>query len=562
MLSDKRNQAPPLSVQVYTAYDDYIPDFYRTFPCGQARISEALEEEIRYWDPRFPVLIDAPPGLGKTTFAIKTLLPDAAADGKNVLFISSRVAISAQTKKKALEMTGEPILYSDYGIQKTEIFDHLGIITYARLSGFLKEEKYASWIREIRYVVADECHSLVTESSFNRRCELNLYLLTSRFRHAVKIYMSATCSDILVPLAQAEQSNFHDFTTLVSPSLGTRYCLHYLFPADYSHIRLRFFQKTQEILDLIQEKPDEKFLIFTRSKSKGQSLREELGTDRADYLDADHKGSPIWKALIEQNTFSRQVLVTTSVLSEGANVIDPALKNVVLFTSDRSSVIQMLGRKRCAPGESFTLYVWDVPDAILKRHLQEAERLNIYLDRYNASNPDARRNLADEIWCSDDYALQHYFQLSGGSLFPNTCAFHKLNRQMKLCTDILEGRYCFREAVCGWLGKVYSKTPDGYEERILEFCQTHIGEGIDEDTLASLRKLVMDWQDSMGITEDQPTRKTSMGAIALTTRLADHGIPYGIKQAGQLFFIYHKVEQAVPETTEQMQPTKSSGEIK
>lgn len=203
MLSDKGDcPIAEMSVQAHSPYDDFVPDFYRTFPCGQARISDALEEEIKYWDPRFPVLIDAPPGRGKTTFAIKTLLPAAAANKKNVLFISSRVAISAQTKRKALEMTGEPIIYSDYGIQKTEVFDNLGIITYARLSGFLKEEKYASWIRDIQYVVADECHSLVTEASFNRRCELNLYLLTTRFRKAVRIYMSATTTDILVPLAE------------------------------------------------------------------------------------------------------------------------------------------------------------------------------------------------------------------------------------------------------------------------------------------------------------------------------------------------------------------------
>ena len=539
-----------ISVQVHTAYDDYIPDFYRTFPCGQAQISEALEPELRYWDPSFPVLIDAPPGLGKTTFAIKTLLPDAAADGKNVLFISSRVAISAQTKKKALEMTGEPILYSDYGIQKTEIFDHLGIITYARLSGFLKEEKYASWIRDIRYVVADECHSLVTEAGFNRRCELNLYLLTTRFRHAVKIYMSATCSDILVPLAEAEQSNFHDFTTLVSPSLGTRYCLRYLFPADYSHIRLRFFHQTQEILDLIQEKPDEKFLIFTRSKSKGQALRDELGTDRADYLDADHKGSPIWKALIEQNTFSRQVLVTTSVLSEGANVIDPTLKNVVLFTSDRSSIIQMMGRKRCAPGESFALYIWDVPEAILKRHLQEADRLNVYLDRYNTSNPDAQRKLADEIWYSDDCVLQHYFLLSGGRLFPNTCAFHKLNRQRKLCSDILDGKYTFREAVCGWLGKTYSQEPDSYEARILAFCEVHVDEPISETDFGELRKLVMDARDALGLTEDQPRRKATLGYAALSTRMADLGIPYAVKGTGEKYIIFRCDYKATPPPSE------------
>ena len=95
---NKQNSPPQLQVRCVTSYDDYVPDFYRTFRCGTANVCDALADDVPYWTLRNPTLIEAPPGKGKTTLVYKELIPLARKSNKNVLLISNRVALSSQQK--------------------------------------------------------------------------------------------------------------------------------------------------------------------------------------------------------------------------------------------------------------------------------------------------------------------------------------------------------------------------------------------------------------------------------------------------------------------------------
>lgn len=81
MLSD---HSKTLKVRlVCTDSDDYIPEFYRSIPLRSTEpICTQLEKEIPFWTPANPVLLDLPPGTGKTSFVYETLIPTALAQGK------------------------------------------------------------------------------------------------------------------------------------------------------------------------------------------------------------------------------------------------------------------------------------------------------------------------------------------------------------------------------------------------------------------------------------------------------------------------------------------------
>ena len=57
-----------LNVRVSYPYDDRLHIFYQTHQCEIPNVYEALASEVEYWEPRNPVLINAPTGMGKLFF--------------------------------------------------------------------------------------------------------------------------------------------------------------------------------------------------------------------------------------------------------------------------------------------------------------------------------------------------------------------------------------------------------------------------------------------------------------------------------------------------------------
>jgi hypothetical protein len=242
MLSPTTKDPPHIEVKIVTQYDEYIPAFYRTFHCDSGNVREALVPEVEYFTSRDPTLIVGPPGSHKTTFALLELVSRAVKSGKNVLIVLNRVALATQLKQRVLDITESPLrgCLTNKGIQATEHFGNISIITYHRLPAFVKDPANAERIRNLMYVVADEAHVITSDISFNEHCGYYLKLLTKKFQHAIRIYMTATEWDVLVPLAEAEEKNYVDNLKVVYPGVRPREFRRYVFSVDYSHVNLCF----------------------------------------------------------------------------------------------------------------------------------------------------------------------------------------------------------------------------------------------------------------------------------------------------------------------------------
>ena len=530
MLS-KTKDPPKIEVKIITRYDDQIPDFYRTFRCNSRNVREALASEVDHFTSRDPTLIVAPTGSHKTTFALLEIVSRAIKSGKNVLIILNRVALATQLKQRVMEAIDSPLLgcLTNKGIQETEHFGCVCVITYHRLPAFVNDPANKEWIKNLMYVVADEVHFLAADSSFNEKCGYYLKLLTLKFQHAIRVYMTATEWDILVPLAEAEQANYLDTMKLVYPWLLPREFRRYVFPADYSHVNLHFFGNLDEIRARIEANPNEKWILFMDSKAAGKALAKELG-GKAIYLDADSKETEAWYQLLKDNKFQTQVLITTAVLDCGVNVIDPKLCNVVIFTDDRTRLIQMLGRKRCSQGEGVNLYVYDMDDKTLAKRQRDCESLSQWLDRYTEATWEGRRKMATEIWHHPDDQLRHYFNFANGYLVPNDIAFYALRRRLHFYTALLNGEFTFQQAVREWLGlqdegAVVEENADP-EQKLRSFCENHLNQDLSEEEIAKFRELVIAIADRIGIIKTRTDRLESIGRDALNKRMETFAFPY------------------------------------
>ena len=109
---------------------------------------------------------------------------------------------------------------------------------------------------------------------------------------------------------------------------------------------------------------DNKWLIFVDKKSSGRALLKALRAMKvsAAYIDAAEKDpKSAWKQLINKETLETSVLIATPVIECGVNVSDNTVRHVAILCTDRTTFIQLLGRKRRSKDEIVDLWVW-LPD--------------------------------------------------------------------------------------------------------------------------------------------------------------------------------------------------------
>jgi hypothetical protein len=229
--------------------------------------------------------------------------------------------------------------------------------------------------------------------------------------------------------------------------------------------------------------------------------------------------------LLKEQTFDRQVLVTTKVLDCGINLWDNRLRHIVTVTDDRVSMLQMLGRKRRKPGERVNLYVCDMDLKLIAKRYRDGQELLAALREYQEGDSEVHHQMARSCWRSEDRKYRIYFRITDWSIVPNEAAFWALKRKDYFYRKLLEGSTTFRDEVCKWLGKTQEpeKIPD---DELNAFFEDHLGKELSEEEIVTVRKLIVKTAEAKGYPEPQPTRVATLGQEALNNRLSKVESPY------------------------------------
>lgn len=532
-----------LKARAVTPWESELPSFYRVHPCGSQNVTDALRDEISCWEPRNPIFISAPTGRGKSHFFKTVLLPDALAHNRTMLIIGNRIALSMQQKMEVLDLLDSPLrsYLTDEGLRNTECFGSVAIITYHRLPAFLKNPENAAFLDRLLYVCADEVHLLTTDSAFNSNTDYYLKLLTTRFQAAIRVYLTATPSDVLYPLAQAEDENWGRKEIFVNCYLPSRCFQLYRFDASYAHVQLDFVRHLDDLRGRIEENAGEKWLVFCDNKESGRAFADSLNVPHQ-YLDADSKGSAEWAALLKNQRFDCCVMVCTQAIDTGISIHDSKLKHIGVVTDEHTTFLQMIGRKRCAPGESYTVHVVELSGKKLGIRAQRAKELLDLLEEYETCDATARSSMAARFWDTEDPQARKYFHLIGGKLYPNDLAFHKLRRQYRFYEQLQNNEITFADAVRSWLGKEPERSGKKSLENLRLFCQTHVDSALEEETFHILRDLVIQAASGSGFYEDHPERLPEMGPEGVNHRLTCLKLPYCVKKCRKYLWLRANAE--------------------
>lgn len=331
-------------------------------------VSNVIGEDYKNWNKGDIVTIKAQTGTGKTHFITNKLIPHMG-DYERMLIVSNRRNLKRQFKKDLFDYYKTPLPNTFKELDDLGSIENITIMSYQTLADLKNREEYGEDQLNLDiydYIICDECHFFLTDSSFNNKCDLAFKeLIRGRHRNAIKIFISATIDEV-------EQSIIKSVEDVKSIGFGTYAdCkIHkYETNIDYSYLDVKYFKNIKDITQLIKnDKTDDKWLVFVTSKGKGNKIMEELdGICTFSFITKDTKIDKCedLKCIINNSKFNSKVLISTKAMDNGINIKDDQVKNIVIMSYDKTTFIQELGR--------------------LRFDIENATTINLYIPTYSYS---------------------------------------------------------------------------------------------------------------------------------------------------------------------------------
>ena len=523
-------------------------------------VGDALKGEIGRWCPTQPVLIAAPTGQGKTEFVRRIAQYQRRRRGA-ILLLVHRSAIAVQQKRRlAADLHSrwegvEDLRALDYA---DEALSDVGvtIMTYQRFAARHAQMR----LQEVAWLVCDEVHAFYSDALFSPHLDPLFWQLPKMFRHAHRLYLTATPGPILPLLCRAEQENLLSCGNCLCSREGRGRLLLYRFPSHFFAVDLHYYRRIDEITELVLSRPGEKFLIFTGARERGDSdapsykkALERLDI-AVDYLDRFSKGTPAWDEVCRKERFDRQVLLCTSVLDCGVNLKDPDLRHIVMEVADKTEFLQMLGRKRLETGAGVHAYI-RVPDAAaLGRRLSQVREDLLFIRQAESAIRDGDSGLLLCRGWNDESQERRYMRLlncAGGRLSPKSTAVEALRWQEATLQQLLqEGERLGDDSALPRLAHAWLEQPGAYDQRrwldydrqarareeLEQFLAEHTAVPMAPEAFSRFSRRLGGLVNAIRTFPHDGQR--TLGAAALNNRLAQLELPYKIQKTKDRFEIF------------------------
>ena len=302
---------------------------------GKLRVTDVIgEDEIQKWHCDTPIIISAGTGVGKSYFVKNTLYEFARLGQKKILMLIHRRLCVEQFQME---------IESDH---KDDVID---IMTYQKLE---KIEMYEAKINleKYAYIVCDEFHYFISDAGFNNVTDISFKKILE-VEGAIKVFMSATGEDV---------ESYMKHLTGIKPQV-------YTVPHDWSFIKTLFFYHNDESLPEFAQgiiERGKKGIFFIQQAKKAYKLYEEFKENAIFNCSSHnqkyykHVDTGKINHMLKVQKFDENILITTSCMDAGVNIIDPEVLYIFVDIKDVGSLIQCIGRKRIqSADDTFDLYI-------------------------------------------------------------------------------------------------------------------------------------------------------------------------------------------------------------
>lgn len=286
-------------------------------------------ETINTWKQGKGIILNGGTGTGKTYFIIHNLAEKCLNEGKKILYLCNRTALFDKVLKE---------------VKANFLQDNIDVRTYQWLEAMINNNKE---IKTYDYIVADECHYFMSDS-WNDFTDISYKYLISQ-TYSIVLFMSATANDVF---GQIQNIDLVDKDNI------------YIIKKDYSYVKnleLMFQPNAKDTIiettieNLLNE-TDEKIIYFCKSLKYGFELYQKFKDNAYLYCSQNKKNDKYLPHAtldcIKENeedktiTFNKRLLITTSALDNGIDIIDRSVKHLITDIWDFDIMVQCLGRKR------------------------------------------------------------------------------------------------------------------------------------------------------------------------------------------------------------------------
>ena len=513
-------------------------------------LSEDIKQPIVHSPPGLPrnvYLLKAPTGSGKTTFFIKDLVPEARRRRQQVLLIVNRSVLTEQLINIYLKELGIPPGAIEFPQEGIYPLGDLVVCSYQYMARRLQGKDTPNIkigpfeAKEYAFVVCDECHYFIADSVFTTD-SAPLVNLPKVFAQSVRIYASATMSPVRNVILKMEQvvdlaENFPYWE--ISP--GFRYARNNMISQiysnyngllqrapffevmgaepDYSYLHPRILADGQSLWDDVIEQYEahslRKAVVFVDSKKHGKDCKEKLNSHgiSAAFIVSESTSSRSYsmdeldkKVLEEIKTKNRfesvSVLIATSVLDNGTNLIDKDITHLYISGTEYMAAVQQAGRVRMyEEGQTLELVIPRRAKSYFSSRISQWDRQENLLDKWLDADAKTRENM---FWNGELEFLRTKFSYNESSHPKNNIfTFASLNYYRSDARDTL---------------RRLEGSPDGYVKKALCWFGFNLSDAVDE-SLCCQSDAIEQLQTFLEETASKPLNKESWANFRQQFRL-------------------------------------------
>lgn len=513
-------------------------------------LSEDIKQPIVHSPPGSPrnvYLLKAPTGSGKTTFFIKDLVPEARRRRQQVLLIVNRSVLTEQLINIYLKELGIPPGAIEFPQEGIYPLGDLVVCSYQYMARRLQDKDTPNIkigpfeAKEYAFVVCDECHYFIADSVFTTD-SAPLVNLPKVFAQSVRIYASATINPVRNVILKMEQvvdlaENFPHWeiwpgfryarnnmiSQMYSNNIGLpKYAAFFEVTGaepDYSYLHPRILADGQSLWDDVIEQYEahslRKAVVFVDSKKQGKDCKEKLNSHgiSAAFIVSESTSSRSYsmdeldkKVLEEIKTKNRfesvSVLIATSVLDNGTNLIDKDITHLYISGTEYMAAVQQAGRVRMyEEGQTLELVIPRRAKSYFSSRISQWDRQENLLDKWLDADAKTRE---DMFWNGELEFLRTKFSYNESSHPKNSIfTFASLNYYRSDARDTL---------------RRLEGSPDGYVKKALCWFGFNLSDAVDE-SLCCQSDAIEQLQTFLEETASKPLNKESWANFRQQFRL-------------------------------------------
>ena len=375
------------------------------------------------------VFLSAPTGTGKTTFILHSFSDFVVREKKGrILILVPRIILQSQMEN----------ILKKFFIGKDDLQKYLSsirIMTYQALENAIWRGEE---IGKFYAVVCDEAHYFVQDILFNPNAQASFDWLCNFIsnKQGLVICQSATLDlfqETLVkklklkPVKAELDSNKQRCGKLragfvrAGEYLGAYY--EYRMERELSDEKIAVqYLVNREEMENILIRAEGKRLCFVSNKKHGEELEKSLRSNGTNvlFVSAENKetdGMEAVSSLVCDSTFPSDVLIATSVLDVGVNILDAKVSTVILDTYDQTTFIQMLGRIRLVKEQKVTVYIF-------RRDVR-------YFKNWRDTLMPRIQFLFDMFHIPEEYWAINIIRKLQSNKYVDACAFHEYEGRLR-----------------------------------------------------------------------------------------------------------------------------------